>query len=97
MKKNTHIGSDFEDFLKEEGIFDEVEATAIKKILAAEIQKKLKEKHLTKTLMAKKLNTSRSSLDRMLNPFDIAITLKTIIRIVHALNMNIQLELIPNT
>ena len=90
---NKNIGSNFDDFLKEENIFDEAEAIAIKRLLAHQVQEELKKKHLTKLKMAKQMHTSRSSLDRLLDPTNTSITLKTLVKIAHALGGKIELSL----
>ena len=80
MTENKHIGSSFDDFLAEEGIRDEVTEVAIKRVLARHIQQEMAEKSLTKTEMAERMNTSRSSLNRLLDPDNDAVTLKTMTR-----------------
>lgn len=77
---NECIGSDFDDFLKEEGMFEEVEAAAIKKVIACMIEQEMRKQQLSKTAMAKHIHTSRSQLDRILDPNNHAITLETIIK-----------------
>ena len=66
MNKKTHRGSDFRDFLKQEGILEEVEARALKRALALELRRLLKEKSLTKSEMAERMSTSRAAVDRLL-------------------------------
>ena len=80
IEKNTHLGSNFDDFLKEEGIFEECESIAIKRVIAYQLQQFMREYNLSKTEMAKKLETSRSALDRLLNSNHTSITLDTIIK-----------------
>lgn len=75
---NQHIGSDFDDFLKEEDIFEEVEAAAIKKVIACMIAQRMEETHVTKTEMAKRMKTSRTQLDRLLDPNSHSVTLATL-------------------
>jgi len=75
--KNKYQGSNFEDFLQEEGLLAEAEATAIKRVPAFQIQKEMEEPQLTKTALAKLMNTSRSSLDRLLDPDNPSVTLVT--------------------
>jgi predicted XRE-type DNA-binding protein len=88
MKKN--IGSNFDDFLKEENLFDDAEAIAIKRVLAYQVQEELKKKHITKQAMADQMHTSRSSLDRLLDPTNTSITLKTLVKIAHVLDRKIK-------
>ena len=66
--KNKHRGSNFEDFLKEEGIFEECHAEAVKRVIAFQLEEELKKQKLTKSQFAKRMNTSRSAVDRLLDP-----------------------------
>jgi antitoxin HicB len=91
MSKNS--GSNFDDFLKEEKLLDEAEAVAIKRVLSYQIQEELKKKHITKLEMAKKMRTSRSALDRFLDPSDTSITLKTLVKIAHILGRKVNFSL----
>lgn len=75
---NQHFGSDFDEFLAEEGLLAEVEITAIKRVIAYQIAQAMQESGLSKTEMAEKMNTSRSSLDRLLNPHNYSVNLQTI-------------------
>ena len=68
MSKNKHIGSSFDEFLEEEGIHAEVAERAVKRVLAWHIRQEMKQKNMTKTAMAKAMHTSRSSLNRLLDP-----------------------------
>jgi predicted XRE-type DNA-binding protein len=65
---NPHIGSSFEDFLEEEGLSAEIEAVALKRVIAWKIEQAMKEKNMTKAAMAKAMNISRSQLDRLPDP-----------------------------
>ncbi|HPD60950.1 MAG TPA: helix-turn-helix transcriptional regulator [Thermodesulfobacteriota bacterium] len=76
--KEKHIGSSFDDFLKEEGMYDEVVVAATKKALAFKLQNLIKEKNISKVALAKKMHTSRSSLDRLLDPTNTSVTLQSI-------------------
>lgn len=76
----ANIGSDFNDFLAEEGILEEVQATALKRVIAYQLQKDMKERGLTKLEVAKRMKTSRSQLDRILDPAVKTIQLDLIIR-----------------
>ncbi len=96
MKKsvNKHIGSDFEDFLAEEGLLDDANAVAIKRVLAWQIQNEMKNQHITKTNMAKRMQTSRSSLDRLLDEDDTSLTLSTLTSAAQALGKKVKIELV---
>ena len=86
---DKHIGSNFDDFLKEEKILNETEAIAIKRVLAYQIQQELKKKKISKAEIAKKMHTSRASLDRLLDPTNIGITLKSLVKLAHVLGKKI--------
>ena len=75
MKNNQHVGSSFDDFLQEEGLLAEAEATAVKRVLAHQIEKEMAARNLTKRALAGKMQTSRSSLDRLLDPKNASVTL----------------------
>ena len=66
--KNEHLGSNFDDFLEEEGLRAEAEAAAIKRVIAFQIEQEMKQANLSKTAMAEKMHTSRTALDRLLVP-----------------------------
>jgi antitoxin HicB len=75
-----HSGSTFDSFLEEEGIREEVEAVAIKRVLAWQLLQAMQDQQKTKRVMAKQLRTSRSQLDRLLDPQNVSVTLETIAR-----------------
>ena len=89
-----HIGSTFDDFLKEAGIFEEVQAGALKKVVAHQLGEAMKEQKLTKVAMAKRMNTSRSALDRQLDPLNSSVSLDTLTRAAAAVGREIRLELV---
>ena len=68
MGKHKNIGSDFEDFLKEEGMLEKIEAAAIKKAFVIQLQAVMKKKRIGRAKLADLMNTSRSSIDRLLDP-----------------------------
>lgn len=84
-KRFDHSGSTFDSFLDEEGIRDEVEAVAIKRVLAWQLQQSMKRQQTTKQALAKQLRTSRSQLDRLLDPNNVSVTLDTMSRAAKAL------------
>jgi antitoxin HicB len=88
-KRKDHSGSTFNNFLEEEGIREEVEAVAIKRVLAWKLQKAMREQQKTKQAMAKQLHTSRSQLDRLLDPRNVSVTLETITRAARALGKRV--------
>ena len=90
---NKHIGSSFESFLEEEGIREETEAVALKRVLAWKIKQAMCEKALSKTAMAGLMETSRSQLDRLLDPENTSVTLHTMQRAAMCVGLKLRLEL----
>ncbi|HZL59317.1 MAG TPA: Fis family transcriptional regulator [Stellaceae bacterium] len=93
MKKNSHIGSSFSDYLKEEGIHEGVTAHAIKRVLAWQISQAMKKQRLTKVEMAKRMKTSRAQLDRLLDPRNDKVQLDTVQRAAAAVGRKLHVEL----
>ena len=91
--KRQHIGSDFDQFLTEEGLLGEVQATAVKRVIAFQLTQFMAENELSKTAMAKRMQTSRSALDRLLNPSNLSVTLQTMDRAARALGKKLRIEL----
>src|ERR1700686_1964513 len=79
-KRIEHSGSTFDSFLQQQGIPEEVEAVAIKRVLAWQLQQGMRKQQKTKQAMAKQLRTSRSQLDRLLDPRNASVRLDTITR-----------------
>ena len=88
-----HIGSDFDDFLKEEGIYEQVQAVAIKRVIAWQIAEEMKKKKLSKTEMASRMKTSRAALERLLDPENASITLITLERAASAVGKKLKVQL----
>src|SRR6267143_6271016 len=84
-ERTNHSGSTFDSFLEAEGIREEVEAVAIKRVLAWQLEQAMREQQKTKRAMAKQLHTSRSQLDRLLDPRNVSVTLDTVARAAKAL------------
>jgi DNA-binding Xre family transcriptional regulator len=91
--KNNHIGSNFDDFLVEEGLLAETETVAVKRVIAFQVEKMMKEQNLTKTEMSRRMNTSRAALERLLDPTNQSITLQTLERAAKALGRRLQITL----
>lgn len=92
--KKAGIGSVFDDFLKDEGTYEATQAIAIKRVLAWQIGKAMKEQHLTKAEVARRMDTSRSQLDRLLDPARDSVTLETLTRAARAIGRRVKLELV---
>jgi antitoxin HicB len=93
MKKNKHIGSSFDDFLREEGLLAEAEATAVKRVIAYQIEEEMVERNISKSTLARKMQTSRSSLDRLLDPENASVTLLTLESVALALGKKLKVQL----
>jgi antitoxin HicB len=91
--KNKHIGDNFDDFLREEGLLEEVEANAIKRMVAFQITQEMKRRKLTKTEMTHRMKTSRAALERLLDPTNPSVTLSTLERAASALGKKLRVEL----
>jgi antitoxin HicB len=87
--RTNHSGSTFDGFLEEEGIREEVEAVAIKRVLAWQLEQSMLEQKKTKQALARQLRTSRSQLDRLLDPRNVSVTLDTVARAAKALGKHL--------
>jgi K+-transporting ATPase c subunit len=94
-KVDRHTGSSFDSFLEEEGILEEVEAVAIKRVIAWQIEQAMEAQHISKKVMADRLHTSRSQLDRLLDPANPSVQLTTIARAAHALRLRLRITMEP--
>jgi len=88
-----NIGSDFDEFLEEEGILEDVTAVAVKRFIAFQLVAKMDEANLSKAEMARRMETSRSALDRLLDPDNASVTLQTLQSAVRALGGRLKIEL----
>ena len=95
MSKKKHRGSDFRDFLGEQGVLGEVEARALKQAVSLQLDQLLKESELTKTQMAARMKTSRAALDRLLDASNSSVTLNTLGKAARALGRKVKIELVP--
>ncbi len=93
-KDNKHRGSNFDDFLKEQGIYEEAKNRSVKKVIAWQIAEAMKEQNISKTKMADKMKTSRSQLDRLLDPEGENITIETLVKAAAIVGRKIRLELV---
>ena len=94
MIDTNHIGSSFDSFLQEDDILAEVNAIALKRVLAWQIAQAMEVQGFSKASMADAMNTSRSALDRLLDPDNIAVTLKTMDRAAAVLGKQLRIELV---
>lgn len=93
MNKNRHVGTNFDDFLKEEGLLAEAEATAVKRVLAYQIDQEMAKRRISKSALARAMQTSRSSLDRLLDPENASVTLLTLESVALALGKKLKVQL----
>jgi DNA-binding Xre family transcriptional regulator len=94
MKRKGRIGSSLDDFLKKEGIYEEVTARAIKRVIARQLDALMEQEGLTKTELAKRMKTSRAQLDRLLDPDNESVTLATLTRAAQAVGRHLRMELV---
>lgn len=94
VKKKGRVGQLFDDFLKEDGLYDDVHAVAIKRVIAFQLAEAMKAKNINKTEMAKRMNTSRSQLNRLLDPEIGGVELQTLARAAQIVGRNLRLELV---
>ena len=94
-KRNPMSGSNLDDFLRDEGILEEVEAAALKRVVALQLEDIIKKQRLKKTSVAQRMRTSRAALDRLLDPENTSVTLSTLNRAAHALGRKISIKLQP--
>jgi antitoxin HicB len=92
--KKKNMGSSFDSWLREEGIYEDVTATAIKRVLARQLEAAMKDKKVSKAEMARRMHTSRAAPDRLLDPNNDAVTLGTSRRAAVAVGREIRLELV---
>lgn len=86
-----HMGSKFDTFLKKEGMHEDIEAQALKRVIALMIEQSLEKEHMTKTEFAHKMHTSRSAVNRMLDPKNTSVTLHSIVKATTLLGKKLQL------
>lgn len=91
--KRKHLGSNFEEFLAEDGILEECRAAAIKFKISRELEKVMSEQNISKAEVAKRLKTSRTGVDRLLDPGNTSITLNTMAKVAHLLGKRIEFAL----
>lgn len=93
--KNIHRGSSFTGFLRKEGIYEEVEAAALKKVIAAALAKQMDRRGLTVSALAERLGTSRAAVGRVLDAQNTSITLHTLSRAASAVGCEVRLDIVP--
>ncbi len=94
IMKKKNIGSTFDSWLREEGLYEKISATAIKRVVARQAEAAMQKKGLTKVEMARRMRTSRAALDRLLDPENDAVTLGTLQKAAAAVGRQVRLELV---
>ncbi len=94
QRPNKHRGSSIDDFLREEGVFEEFQARAVKEVIAWQLGQAMKEQKLSKRRLAAMMHTSRTQLDRVLDPNDGNVTIETLQRAAAILGRKVQVELV---
>ena len=91
--QNQHRGSNFDDFLEKDGIFEEVQAKSLKRALSEQLDDAMQAINLSKVDMAKRMETSRSQLDRVLDPSNLSVQLNTLMKAVNAVGKTVEIKL----
>jgi hypothetical protein len=94
IDSNPHIGTSFDDFLVEEGLLADCQYQALKEMLADQLRRAMADERLSKAAMARRMNTSRRQLDRLLEPNGENITLATMSKAARAVGRKLQIELV---
>lgn len=94
-KKNKHIGSSFDDFLREEGILETSQAAAAKRVIAFQIREAMQKNKISKKEMTERMHIkSRIQLDRLLDPENKSVTLLTLEKAANALGKQLKVQLV---
>jgi antitoxin HicB len=93
-KKKGRVGSSFDQFLKDDGLYEEVTAAAIKRVISRQLGALMTSQGITKSELARRMKTSRAQLDRLLDPANESVTLGTLTRAAHAVGRQLRMELV---
>jgi predicted XRE-type DNA-binding protein len=88
-----HIGGDFDDFLRDEGVLDEAEAVATKRVIAYQLAQEMERANISQSELARRMKTSRSSVERLLDPANPSVTLVTLERAASAIGKRLEVQL----
>ena len=94
IQDNKHIGSSLDDFLAEEDLLESSQSVAIKRVLSWQLTQFMKKQSLSKAAMAARMNTSRSALDRLLDPDNESVTLNTLQNAARAIGAHLEMKLV---
>ena len=90
---NKHIGSDFDEFLRDEGLLDDAESVAAKRVIAFQIAREMERANISRAELARRMHTSRSSVERLLDPANPSVTLATLERAASAVGKRLTVQL----
>lgn len=93
-KQNAAVGSSLDDFLVEQGIYEDANNEAIKRVLSYQLEEAMKSLKLSKSALAERMGTSRSALDRLLDPDNESVTLETLKKAAHATGQRLEIRLV---
>lgn len=88
-----HMGGGFDDFLRDEGILDDAEAVAAKRVIAFQIAQEMERGEISQSELARRMKTSRSSVERLLDPANPSVTLATLERAATAVGKRLRVQL----
>ena len=91
---NKHLGSGIDDLLREEGVLEEFQARAVKEVIAWQLEEAMKTQKISKRKLAQMMHTSRTQVDRMLDPQDGNVTLETLQRAAAVVGRKVQIDLV---
>lgn len=94
---NKHIGSNFDDFLNDDGLIEEVSARALKRGIAWQLAEAMKAQKISKKALAERMHTSRTAVDRALDQNDAGMTLATLASAARALGQRVEVRLVPDS
>lgn len=94
MKKNPHRGSTVESWLEEEGFLEDATEKAIREVIVWQLMREMKRRRITKADMARRMATSRSQLDRLLDPRGASVTLATLAKAARAVGKKLRVEIV---
>jgi len=96
LKNNPRSGSSFDDFLKEQGMFEEITAKALKRAISEQLREGMKEQNITKVAMAARMETSRTQVDRLLDPDNLRIQFDSLVRAAAAIGKHVEIKLVDD-
>ncbi len=96
IKNNPRSGSNFDDFLKEQGMYDEVTAKALKRAISEQLQEGMQAQRITKVAMAERMATSRTQVDRLLDPDNLRIQFDSLVKAATAIGKHVEIRLVDD-